>query len=416
MVVTVEPGIYFSAYALQRFYLPSPVHSKFINVEALKRYLPVGGVRIEDDILITAKGYENLTTAPKGKAMLDIIRQGKSNATNLLDRRIAASRRKSSEVEAPLLRAPGIPKELPHPVQRPLTRSATLPAELESRYGVDSRHVSNRSRSMTTEEKIEQWRKKRDSKPATSVLPGNVRSPQPVCGSMDSKMHHIYMSDASNFASLPRTNSESTGSSACKNCLILVQTLGRLRQTLTLSAVRPQAQAIVTITKDNTESAVSRAECNEIKESVAMSSATREHGKTQKRKMSSEQCSHPNMLKQEKILPTTQCAKSVFPPLAHAHSLGKQPALCSPRFKDSTTQPRPRPSSMASLSPLSPSRPRNASLEAISEEEALRKKLESLQLRLDDLEQREPANTMLPQPRRLPISRPSMPNLTSHNL
>jgi len=34
---------------------------------------PVGGVRIEDDILITSKGYENLTTAPKGDEALDII-------------------------------------------------------------------------------------------------------------------------------------------------------------------------------------------------------------------------------------------------------------------------------------------------------------------------------------------------------
>ncbi|KAL2356901.1 putative Xaa-Pro aminopeptidase [Cryomyces antarcticus] len=74
MVVTVEPGIYFSRYALSGFYLRSPVHSKYINKRALGRYLPVGGVRIEDDILITAKGYENLTTAPKGEEMLRIIR------------------------------------------------------------------------------------------------------------------------------------------------------------------------------------------------------------------------------------------------------------------------------------------------------------------------------------------------------
>lgn len=65
MVITVEPGIYFNAYTLEKVYLPSPIHSKYINKEVLKRYMPVGGVRIEDDILITHVGYENLTTATK---------------------------------------------------------------------------------------------------------------------------------------------------------------------------------------------------------------------------------------------------------------------------------------------------------------------------------------------------------------
>jgi Xaa-Pro dipeptidase len=39
----------------------------------LQYYYPVGGVRIEDDILVTEDGYENLTKAPKGQAALDII-------------------------------------------------------------------------------------------------------------------------------------------------------------------------------------------------------------------------------------------------------------------------------------------------------------------------------------------------------
>ena len=77
MVITVEPGIYFSRYELERYYLPSPIHSKYINKEILERYYPVGGVRIEDDLLITADGYENLTTAPKGEEALEIIRKGR---------------------------------------------------------------------------------------------------------------------------------------------------------------------------------------------------------------------------------------------------------------------------------------------------------------------------------------------------
>ncbi|KAF2816343.1 uncharacterized protein BDZ99DRAFT_542730 [Mytilinidion resinicola] len=81
MIVTVEPGIYFSLYALETLYLPSPVHSKYINKDVLSRYIPVGGVRIEDDILITARGYQNLTTAPKGEEMLNIIKsEAKRNA------------------------------------------------------------------------------------------------------------------------------------------------------------------------------------------------------------------------------------------------------------------------------------------------------------------------------------------------
>ncbi|KAH0543234.1 hypothetical protein FGG08_002398 [Glutinoglossum americanum] len=74
MVITVEPGIYFSEYALSHVFLPSPIHSKYICRDVLQRYLPVGGVRIEDDILVTADGYENLTRAPKGEEMLRIIR------------------------------------------------------------------------------------------------------------------------------------------------------------------------------------------------------------------------------------------------------------------------------------------------------------------------------------------------------
>ncbi|KAI0781606.1 Creatinase/aminopeptidase [Irpex lacteus] len=57
MVVTVEPGIYFSPHLL------APVRdSKHINHDVLKRYESVGGVRIEDVVLITGDGYENLTT------------------------------------------------------------------------------------------------------------------------------------------------------------------------------------------------------------------------------------------------------------------------------------------------------------------------------------------------------------------
>ncbi|TKX19347.1 Xaa-Pro aminopeptidase-like protein [Elsinoe australis] len=74
MVVTVEPGIYFNRYALDNLYLNKPEHAKYINTQVLERYMSVGGVRIEDDVLVTETGYKNLTTAPKGEAALRIIR------------------------------------------------------------------------------------------------------------------------------------------------------------------------------------------------------------------------------------------------------------------------------------------------------------------------------------------------------
>ncbi|PLN83392.1 peptidase M24, structural domain-containing protein [Aspergillus taichungensis] len=74
MVVTVEPGIYFSELALANA-RKQPL-GQFIDFEEAAKYICVGGVRIEDDILVTGTGYENLTTAPKGAAMLEIIRRG----------------------------------------------------------------------------------------------------------------------------------------------------------------------------------------------------------------------------------------------------------------------------------------------------------------------------------------------------
>lgn len=71
--LTLISHSYFSQYALEEVYLKDERFAKYINRELLKDYYPVGGIRIEDDILVTKNGYENLTTAPKGKKALDII-------------------------------------------------------------------------------------------------------------------------------------------------------------------------------------------------------------------------------------------------------------------------------------------------------------------------------------------------------
>ncbi|KAL0932456.1 XAA-Pro dipeptidase (metallopeptidase family M24) [Colletotrichum truncatum] len=73
-IVTVEPGIYFCNFIIEP-YLKDAAHSKFIDTDVLNKYWDVGGVRIEDNILITATGSENLTPTIKDPDELEKIIQ-----------------------------------------------------------------------------------------------------------------------------------------------------------------------------------------------------------------------------------------------------------------------------------------------------------------------------------------------------
>ncbi|ANB15614.1 putative Xaa-Pro dipeptidase [Sugiyamaella lignohabitans] len=64
MVVTVEPGIYFNKFLLEPV-LSNPEQAKYIDEKVLEKYLPVGGIRIEDDVLVTDKGFYDLTKITK---------------------------------------------------------------------------------------------------------------------------------------------------------------------------------------------------------------------------------------------------------------------------------------------------------------------------------------------------------------
>ncbi|OJA21141.1 hypothetical protein AZE42_04362 [Rhizopogon vesiculosus] len=71
MVVTVEPGIYFHEHLLK-----TAEESEYVNHDVLNKYREVGGVRIEDDVLITSDGHENLTKVRSDVEWLELVCSG----------------------------------------------------------------------------------------------------------------------------------------------------------------------------------------------------------------------------------------------------------------------------------------------------------------------------------------------------
>lgn len=59
MVVTVEPGLYFIGSLLAR--LQAGPHAKHVNWPLVRRLESFGGIRIEDNVVVTESGHDNLT-------------------------------------------------------------------------------------------------------------------------------------------------------------------------------------------------------------------------------------------------------------------------------------------------------------------------------------------------------------------
>ncbi|CUM63952.1 uncharacterized protein PRCAT00001540001 [Priceomyces carsonii] len=76
MVVTNEPGAYFSPFLLKSI-LADEDRAKYINKKVLDNYWYVGGVRIEDDVLVTKDGCQNLTQITSDPAQISkIVKSG----------------------------------------------------------------------------------------------------------------------------------------------------------------------------------------------------------------------------------------------------------------------------------------------------------------------------------------------------
>ena len=58
-VITIEPGVYFIPELMDRWKAEKKF-TQYINYDMFEKYKDFGGIRIEDDVLVTEEGYRIL--------------------------------------------------------------------------------------------------------------------------------------------------------------------------------------------------------------------------------------------------------------------------------------------------------------------------------------------------------------------
>jgi Xaa-Pro aminopeptidase len=75
-VVTVEPGVYFIPGLIDKW-RGEGMHSEFLDYDAIDSLRGLGGIRIEDDVLVTVDGHRVLgPPVPKTVAEVEAVLAG----------------------------------------------------------------------------------------------------------------------------------------------------------------------------------------------------------------------------------------------------------------------------------------------------------------------------------------------------
>ena len=204
----------------------------------MARYLSVGGVRIEDNLLITSKGYENLTTAPKGEAMLEIIRSQNTRWPFISDS-VDLGPTILANDEEPLLRAPGFPRHTPEPALKSIVRASTAPVMLmrdhqraNNVYSEPFDGPSIFSNSKSQRVSTTNMKHEKEARERSILRPQNT-----ICGEYSPYVAHGYINFPSNGGYFKDVTSQPflAKEPACRKCTILMEAVNRLRENLNKS-------------------------------------------------------------------------------------------------------------------------------------------------------------------------------------